>query len=116
MKLPTGPDKFKVIGVVAVLALTAIWMSYILLTSGSGYRTGKPLNTPGWNAANDLNAKLLAEKSFADVAASVVSERPLKFKIEGMIHPPATIEELKSFVEQHKGGAELEIDVVELEH
>ncbi len=116
MKLPSSRDAIKLYAVIGVLAATALWISYYLLFTGSGYRVGKPLDTPGWNAANELNTKFMNEKQFADVAASVVSESPLKFKIEGALHPPTTLDELKSFVEQHKGAAEVEIDVIMLDH
>lgn len=116
MKRPNIAERHKLIAVVVVISLAAIWILTYLLTSGNGYRTGKPLDTPGWNAANDFTKKLTADSRFADIGISVVSESPLKLKVEGVLHPPTTVQDLEKYVQENPIQAEIEYNVTISQH
>lgn len=116
MQLPKGSDRYKFIGVIVVLSLAAVWILTYLFSAGSGYRVGKPLDTPGWNAANEFAKSITSDPRFLDIGVSVVSESPLKLRVEGVIHPPVTLDELKDYIATNPLQAEIEYNVTPAEH
>lgn len=105
-------EKVKIYAVVGVLVLCMAWLIYYISTSvGSGYGPPRPLETPAWNDANEINKKLLQDKRFLDVGLSVVTEHPRKYRVVGLVHSSAELAALKDLLQQEASGAELEYEV-----
>jgi hypothetical protein len=105
-------ERLKLYAVIGVLILCAAWLGWHLLVASRGYGVAKPLDTPAWRIAKDLNVKIAAETRFNDVGFSVVSEKPMKFLVSGAVHSAALLEALKERIKQEDPDHEFEYDVL----
>lgn len=93
-------QRLKLIVAVAVLVVCGGWLIYFAATSLRGPGPAKPLDTPGWRVANDLNVKLMSRDEFHDTGAAVISEDPLRLEISGLVRSQRDLDGLREYLRE----------------
>lgn len=98
-------------GVTAVCLLwLIIWMASTLGGGGDVALSGP--REPGLKIAAELSEKLLENQEFNDVGFAVESEKPLKFKVVGVVHSDAAMNSLRQRVAELRPEGDYEFDVL----
>ena len=91
--------------------LCIAWLTYYFGPAISFKGEVKPQDTPGGKIAAELNAKLVADHDFADVAIVAISENPLKFSAVGAVFKQKELDRLPGVLKELQPDAEFEIKV-----
>lgn len=105
-------DRIKLISAVVIFLICLIWLIYFVGSNINWSGPAKPLTTPAWITANELNAKLVERAEFHDVGFSVETERPLRYKVSGMVRTPKDLDKLKAFLVEIRPENDYDLDVV----
>lgn len=112
MALPSDPaDRKKLFIVAGCILLCAVWLVYYFGPGLSFRGESKPMDTPAWKISAELNAKLIADHDFADVAIGAISENPLKFSAVGAVFRQKDLDRLPDVLKELRPDAEFEIKV-----
>ncbi|MCC6319864.1 MAG: hypothetical protein IT438_00320 [Phycisphaerales bacterium] len=103
-------DRVKLFSAIGVTAVCLVWL-IIYAISSMGPGAPKPADTPGWKIAQELNAKLAARPDFNDVGFDVASEKPLRFKLVGMVHDAKKLDSLKTYLGEIRPEADYDLEV-----
>lgn len=112
--IPLPEDKtqrIKLFAALAVIALASVWLMYYVASSISVGGVTKASESPAWVAAHALTDKLIADYRFADTSLTVVTEKPLAFKVVGGIKSAKDLEALKKYMGEIRPEGDFEIDV-----
>jgi hypothetical protein len=112
-ELPTEKkDKVKLYSALGVCGVCAIWLIYFVASHIHFSGPARPMNTPGLRIANELSAKLAERDEFIDTGFAVVTEKPLRFKVTGMVRTPKDMDKLKTFLTEIRPEEDYEVDVM----
>ncbi|MFN7021104.1 MAG: hypothetical protein ACK4WH_07235 [Phycisphaerales bacterium] len=105
-------DRTKLFFAVGAIAVCLIWLLYFVSTQFGGSGALKPPTAPAFRIAQDLNAKLLDRPEFRDVGFDIVTEKPLRYKVVGMVHTAKDLEQLNVFLEEIRPEKDFDVDVI----
>ena len=109
-------DRIKLFIAVPVLLACIGWIVYLVVSSIDLSGPTRIPDSPGFNIAHEVTLKLNEDLRFNDVGVTVVSEKPLKFRVVGAVRSNDAIKELKDFLQQVRPDLDYELDVLVLPH
>lgn len=99
---------------VAVIVACVIWIGYLVFSGPRDSGPPKIPDTPGNKAVLSINSQLLAA-GFADAAAEVASENPLRLVIHGAVKSESELEALKAKLKELRPEGDYDFDVTVLQ-
>ncbi|MBX3404748.1 MAG: hypothetical protein KF699_15155 [Phycisphaeraceae bacterium] len=94
-RLPqSNADRAKIVFVAILLPVLLIWLIYFAFSNFGGGPSSRPLDTPGWRIARELDQQITAEAGFLDVGFVVAAEKPLRFSVVGAVHSQNDLDRL----------------------
>lgn len=96
------------------MLVSLIWIGYLLINNlgGGTYQATSVPQSSAHALAHDLTVKLNEDVSLNDVGFAVDSEKPLKFKVVGMVHTQADLEKMKSQLKVLRPEGDYEVEVM----
>lgn len=111
-RLPqNNADRAKVAFVAVLLPVLLIWLVYFFFTNFGGGPSSRPLDTPGWRIARDLDQQITAEPGFLDVGFVVTTEKPLRFSVVGAVHSQKDLDRLLARLQELRPEGDYDVTV-----